>query len=285
MLARISHPARREHRQEARPRSRRTSFVHGDGTRLEPKLEPGVTEPAAEIEVFAVEEEAFVETAQIFKSRAPDQQARSRSPLGPAGALVGFRVAHELVGPLRVGEEPVEEERLSIRRAKTRKPTLRKIQRPVFGHDPRRYRADPGSVLCDADQAPDRSAVDRGVGVKEECEGRVSPTPADVARVCEAAVLGKLDDRDREVGDALDRPVARGAIDDDNAQPGSTRKGLDASPKVVLAVVGDDDDVHLGHEPTVPARWMVLPLGTALSTAGTSAERGVLLRWERVNAS
>jgi hypothetical protein len=273
MLPRVTDAAGREHGEQARAGSRRTSFVHGDGVRLEPDLESGITDAPADIEILAVEEETLVEAAQTLENRAPDQQARSRRPLRRPGMPVGLPVAYELVGPFRLREETMEEERLRVGGAETREAALREVEGAVVGHDLRGDRADPGSVLRGANQPPERLCVDRGVGIEKEREGRVSFAPTDVTGVREATVLGEPDDGDRKIGNALDRRIRRCAVHDDHPNLGDVRERLDARAKVILAVVGDDDDVDLGHPPNVPADRIAVPPSTTLSGPSASVGR------------
>ena len=109
-------------------------------------------------------------------------------------------------------------------------------------------------------------------------------SPADVARVREATVLGERDGRDGQGSHARQAPVVGSAVDDDDVDARESREGLDAASQMALAVVRDDDDVE-GHgtnvqdgnrpNPRPPSVWS---LGQASSCDVAVTLRSVPIR-------
>ena len=81
MFARVSHAASGENGQESGSRRRRTALVDSNRVRFKAELEPGLPHPTAEVEVLAVEEEALVETAEVFEERPAHEQTGARGPV------------------------------------------------------------------------------------------------------------------------------------------------------------------------------------------------------------
>ena len=86
------------------------------GTRLEDDAVAPQLHPPAEIRVLAVQEEALVEAADGLGGLATHEHRRSGDPLRVGDLVVRARARDDLVGPRRVGHQPVEVHRPRPRR-------------------------------------------------------------------------------------------------------------------------------------------------------------------------
>jgi hypothetical protein len=205
--------------------------------------EPGSPESITEILVFAVEEKAFVKTADTLESGAAYQHASSGNPFVRARTEVSIVIAHHLVRPRGMGQETVEEERPTPGRSQTRKSTKGEIERPVPIDDAWCNKARVGVFLERFDESLERRRINRGVWVQKENERRLSCSPTDVAAVSKAAVRTKLESCDRKVRNRAQAPVARGVVDNDHVGQPGLYKWRDAIAQATAAVVRDDYDI------------------------------------------
>ena len=94
-------------------------------------------QPAAEVDVLAVHEEAVVEAAKLLEQRPAEKDAGSRNPVRRSRSLVCVGAPDELVGPRGAGKEPVQEEGARVGRAQSRKSPLRVVELAVRVPDAR----------------------------------------------------------------------------------------------------------------------------------------------------
>ena len=146
--------------------------MHYAASWLEAHLETRLPQPAADVDVFPVEEEALVPPSDALEGASPDEPHRAGNPLDRAWSLVDQRIANHLICPRRVWEDPVEEQRLSVGGAEARKPSHGELQRTVLLHDPRRYQADGRVIAQDTHELDDRGRFDASVRVEKQRVGR-----------------------------------------------------------------------------------------------------------------
>ena len=229
-----------------------------DGLRVEPDFKREVPDPSAQIDVFAVHEEAFVQSVELLEHRALDQNARPGHPVRRRRAGVVSRVADEFVGPTCSREQAMEKQRLGVRRAEPRKPSQREVERTFVVNDPRRYSRELGLGLCRTRQLSHILLGDRCIGVQEEHVWGLASSPTGVARMGEAAVLAQGDRGHRELSNRLQVSSSLEALSTTITLKSATRReSLDRSTDVFAAVVGDNDDVDgvAFHGATVPYAW------------------------------
>src|ERR671918_998671 len=99
MLLCVEDATRGEVGQECSTRRRCTAFVVSDRLRLKSDLPTGSPDAAAQILVLAVEEEALVESAELFENGPADEHAGARDPFGRRGGNVLALVTYHLVDP------------------------------------------------------------------------------------------------------------------------------------------------------------------------------------------
>src|SRR5262249_53135667 len=197
-----------------------------------------------EIDVFAVQEETVVPTADQFEHIASDEEARSRGPLHTRRPLVRFRITHHFVDPLRLREDPLYEQRLTEGGRQPWEASDRALGPDVAIEDAGSGDTDAPVSFKGFEQAVQGAAVQGRVGVEEQDEGCVPGLPAAVAAMREAEVVRECERLNWQIGDRGKTVVARGVVDDDDCDVVVPHEGLEGPPQMRTAVVRDDHDVH-----------------------------------------